>query len=130
MVSGALGVTRTPDTRFRKPLLYPLSYEGLFRFLLRFFLRNSISESLLDHIVGHNALVLLQDVPVDVEGCACLRISQHLHCRFDVHPIRQRRNRHGVSQVVEPYCTRQFGVRQQFKELSHEVTRADRRAGA
>ena len=27
-VSGALGVIRTPDTRFRKPMLYPLSYEG------------------------------------------------------------------------------------------------------
>jgi hypothetical protein len=27
-IAGALGVTRTPDTRFRKPLLYPLSYEG------------------------------------------------------------------------------------------------------
>jgi hypothetical protein len=26
--SGALGLTRTADTRFRKPLLYPLSYEG------------------------------------------------------------------------------------------------------
>jgi hypothetical protein len=25
---GALGLTRTADTRFRKPLLYPLSYEG------------------------------------------------------------------------------------------------------
>ena len=24
----ALGVIRTPDTRFRKPMLYPLSYEG------------------------------------------------------------------------------------------------------
>ena len=26
---GALGKIRTCDTRFRKPLLYPLSYEGL-----------------------------------------------------------------------------------------------------
>ena len=26
--SGAPGRTRTSDTRFRKPLLYPLSYEG------------------------------------------------------------------------------------------------------
>ncbi len=25
---GALGVIRTRDTRFRKPMLYPLSYEG------------------------------------------------------------------------------------------------------
>ena len=28
VVAGALGVIRTPDTRFRKPMLYPLSYEG------------------------------------------------------------------------------------------------------
>ena len=27
--SGTPGATRTPDTRFRKPLLYPLSYRGL-----------------------------------------------------------------------------------------------------
>ena len=27
--SGTPGVTRTRDTRFRKPLLYPLSYRGL-----------------------------------------------------------------------------------------------------
>ena len=26
--TGALGVIRTRDTRFRKPMLYPLSYEG------------------------------------------------------------------------------------------------------
>ena len=26
---GALGRTRTSDTRFRKPVLYPLSYEGM-----------------------------------------------------------------------------------------------------
>ena len=26
---GALGRTRTSDTRFRKPVLYPLSYEGV-----------------------------------------------------------------------------------------------------
>jgi hypothetical protein len=25
---GTPGATRTPDTRFRKPLLYPLSYRG------------------------------------------------------------------------------------------------------
>jgi len=25
---GALGMIRTCDTRFRKPMLYPLSYEG------------------------------------------------------------------------------------------------------
>ena len=28
VVAGTLGPTRTADTRFRKPLLYPLSYEG------------------------------------------------------------------------------------------------------
>ena len=26
--SGTPGATRTPDTRFRKPVLYPLSYRG------------------------------------------------------------------------------------------------------
>jgi hypothetical protein len=26
---GTPGATRTPDTRFRKPLLYPLSYRGM-----------------------------------------------------------------------------------------------------
>ena len=34
--AGAPGLTRTADTRFRKPLLYPLSYGGLFRFLVPF----------------------------------------------------------------------------------------------
>jgi hypothetical protein len=28
--SGALGGIRTPDTWFRRPVLYPLSYERLF----------------------------------------------------------------------------------------------------
>ncbi len=28
-INGTPGVTRTRDTRFRKPLLYPLSYRGL-----------------------------------------------------------------------------------------------------
>jgi hypothetical protein len=27
--SGAPGLDRTADTRFRKPVLYPLSYEGI-----------------------------------------------------------------------------------------------------
>ena len=31
--AGAPGVTRTPDTRFRKPLLYPLSYRGAERII-------------------------------------------------------------------------------------------------
>ena len=31
LTAGALGQIRTAGTRFRKPLLYPLSYEGLAR---------------------------------------------------------------------------------------------------
>ena len=34
-MGGAPGGSRTPDTRFRKPLLYPLSYRGTITSFLR-----------------------------------------------------------------------------------------------
>ena len=34
LISGALGPIRTADTRFRRAVLYPLSYEGMWDILL------------------------------------------------------------------------------------------------
>lgn len=49
--SGTPGRTRTCDTRFRKPLLYPLSYRGLPQFSPIYALPR-YSLSLLDKIYG------------------------------------------------------------------------------
>ena len=65
-----------PGTRFRKPLLYPLSYEGLFRFLLRLALGGNMLKSPLDHLVDHNLLILLQNMYIDLERRARLGVSQ------------------------------------------------------